>query len=246
MPELAFRVRRALLFSFLLLIAPAARAAAEDSFVLALTWQPGFCAAHGASPECADPAPRLVLHGLWPDWDVNGDGKRNAADDYCIAGESNRAAIAALDRDGKWQTLPPVKLSGASRGDLAAAMPGSAAALDRHEWWKHGTCSGLAADDYFATAIALLRETERGSLAGLIVKEAGRSVARSKLLAAFEKDFGAKSARALTLVCDGDTLQEIRIRLKRASVTQGLTAKSLSMPAKAPRADCGSSIPIPR
>jgi ribonuclease T2 len=251
MPGLLLRVRRVLLPGLLLLavLLCAERAAAEDSYLLALTWQPGFCAdpAHADFAECklaAQDKPRLVLHGLWPDWDANGDGKRNAGDDFCIPGADNRNSMLALDK-GNWLKLPPMKLSEASSHDLAAAMPGTVAGLDRHEWWKHGTCSQLEPDEYFATAIALLRLVERGSLARLIVGHAGATVQRKEVLEAFERDFGPKSARALLLDCKDDALQEIRIRLKRASVTQGLTAATLALPEKPSRGDCAAEIQVP-
>lgn len=258
MPGILSRVRRALVSGTLLLGVAlfATRAAAEDSYLLALTWQPGFCTERAGLAECklaAQAAPRLVLHGLWPDWDVNGDGRRNADDSFCLSGASNRKAMMALDagsgKGGDWLKLPPVKLSEASSGDLALAMPGTVAGLDRHEWWKHGTCSGLEAEDYFATAIVLLREVERGSLARAIVAAAGGKLERRALLDAFEADFGADAARALALDCaksGGDTaLQEIRIRLKRAGIAQGLTAAALAVPAKAARGDCAAEIRIP-
>jgi ribonuclease T2 len=138
-----------------------------------------------------------------------------------------------------------MKLSEASSNDLAAAMPGTVTGLDRHEWWKHGTCSALPPDEYFAIAIALLRQVERGSVAHLVVDHAGATVQRKALLDAFAHDFGPKSARALLLDCKDDALQEIRIRLKRATLTQGLTAETLAIPAKPPRGDCGAEIDIP-
>jgi ribonuclease T2 len=225
------------------------RATAEDSFLLALTWHPAFCAseARAARAECrigAAAEPRLVLHGLWPYWDVNGDGKRNAGDDFCVSGENNRKAMIALD-GGNWLKLPPVKLSKASNTDLEAAMPGTAAGLDRHQWWKHGTCSGLEADDYFAIAIGLVRAVERSALSRLVVDNAGGTVQRQMLLDAFERDFGPKSARALSLDCADGALQEIRIRLKRATVAQGLIADNLAIPPKAPRGDCAAKVEIP-
>lgn len=252
MPDIRALVRPALLLS---LLVPAlllgGGAFAEDSYVLALTWQPAFCATHGASADCklaaATGRPRLVLHGLWPDWDVNGDGHRNADDDYCVAAASTRKAILKLDA-GDWLKLPPVQLSAASNTDLAAAMPGTAVGLERHEWWKHGTCSGLEAEDYFATAVVLMREVERGSFARLILAKAGGTVPRAELLAAFENDFGARSARALALDCAGKSgnapLLEIRIRVKRTAVMQGLTAASLSVPPKPAKGNCPMQISI--
>ncbi len=251
MPGIMLRVRHAFLASLLLLAGSVfcTRASAEDSYLLALTWEPGFCAGetHASFAECKlapKDKPRLVLHGLWPDWDVNGDGKRNAGDGFCVAKANDRNSMMALD-GGNWLKLPPVKLSEASTGDLAAAMPGIVAGLDRHEWWKHGTCSKLEADVYFAIAVALLREVERGSLARLIVDSAGAPVARKELLDAFERDFGAKSARALALDCKDGALLEIRVRLKRATVTQGLTAETLAIPTKPPRGDCPAEVQIP-
>jgi ribonuclease T2 len=250
MPDMLLRVRRALPLLVLLAgLLAGGRASAEDAYTLALTWLPGFCAdtTHADSVECQmalKGKPRLVLHGLWPGWDVNGDGKRNGDDDFCVSGADNRTAMMALDT-GNWLKLPPVKLSEASSSDLTAAMPGATAGLDRHEWWKHGTCSALEADEYFAIAIALLREVERGSLARLIVDQAGAAVERKKMLDAFERDFGPKSARALLLDCKDGALQEIRIRLKRAKVTEGLIAETLAIPAKPARGDCAAEIRIP-
>jgi len=253
MPDIVSRVRHAFC-AFLLLgsLLGGGSAFAEDSYLLALTWQPAFCATHAASAECklaATSAPRLVLHGLWPDWDVNGDGARNDADDFCLSGASSRNAVRMLDQAGNWLKLPAVKLSTATGGDLEAAMPGTVAGLERHEWWKHGTCSGLEAEDYFTTAIALMREVERGALAQLIVARAGGNLGRKELLAAFERDFEPKSGRALGLDCDrssgGSVLKEIRIRLKRATIARGLMADNLAIPQKAPRSDCAAEIHIP-
>ena len=253
MPGIGCRVRRAILSTLLLLgsLLLGDRALAEDAYILALTWQPGFCAERAAARECriADKdQPRLTLHGLWPQWDVNGDGRRNEADDFCVTGAGNREAVIALDA-GNWLKLPPVTLSEASGQDLERAMPGRVAGLDRHEWWKHGTCSGLAEEDYFATAILLLRAVERGSLARLLAEEAGSTLTRKKLLDAFETDFGRGSAKAVMLDCrrDGATtaLQEIRIRLKRGGITRDLTADSLAIPARPMRGDCAADLLIP-
>src|SRR5581483_6594649 len=114
-----------------LLLLCTAQAYAGDSFLLALTWQPTFCSgSHASFAECktaASTPPRLVLHGLWPDWDVNGDGKRDGDDDFCVAaGEDRKAAIALDDaaaKSGNWLQLPKVPLSPASETDLDSVMP---------------------------------------------------------------------------------------------------------------------------
>jgi len=246
-------VRRVFLLSLLVLGSPLVgeRAFAEDSYLLALTWQPGFCAEHAARAECKiapKDKPRFTLHGLWPDWDVNRDGKRGSGDDFCVSGERDRQSLVALD-SGNWLKLPAVKLSVASSHDLELVMPGTAVGLDRHEWWKHGTCSDLKAEDYFATAIVLLRELERGRLARLLADQAGGTLDRKQVLDAFEQDFGRGAAKALTLDCGkagGITaLQEIRIRLKRTGIAQGLTADSLAIPAKPGRGDCAAELLVP-
>ncbi|WP_395016907.1 hypothetical protein [Dongia sp.] len=253
MPDILGTVRRAL-FTCLFLsgsLLACGFAQAEDSYVLALSWQPGFCAARPEAAEC-NPAPkdqpRLTLHGLWPQWDVNGDGKRDDDDDFCVLGDFNRKVIMGLDA-GNWLELPPVVLSGAGSKDLERAMPGSRDGLDRHEWWKHGSCTGLKPEDYFGNAIALLRAVEQGSLARLLIDSAGGAIERKQLLDAFEADFGRGSARALMLDCrkeDGVTaLQEIRIRLKRSRIAQALTPKSLAIPAKPARGDCAADVFVP-
>ena len=249
MPDLLRQVRGALLVSLILLLV-AASARAEDSYILALTWQPGFCAERAGALECkiaAKDKPRLVLHGLWPDWDMNGDSRRDASDDFCVSGENNRKVIIRLD-SGSWLMLPPVGLSAVSGAVLAEAMPGTIVGLDRHEWWKHGSCSGLKPEEYFATSIALQSAVERGFLARLLANKAGATLKRKVLVDAFENDFGRGSARALMLDCANDngvtSLMEIRIRLKRETIAQGLSADSLAIPAKAPRGDCGADIRI--
>jgi ribonuclease T2 len=239
-----------LLALVLLLAFGGADAFADDAYLLALTWQPGFCATHASLAECKAVTPRLVLHGLWPDWDINGDGKRDDADDTCLSGEG-RNAILLIEKGGAagWSKLPPVELSNASRSDLAGVMPGVAAGLDRHEWWKHGTCSGLKPEDYFATAVLLVRQVERGQLAKLLAEKAGADLERNALLAAFAADFGKDAARALVLDCaksdDGSALVELRIRLQRATVTQGLNADSLAIPEKSAKGDCAATVHIP-
>ena len=95
-----------------------------DYYLLALSWAPEFCAIHddATSSEC-DPRHHfgLVVHGLWPQ---NNDGSypQNCAPALPVAEQTVQHMLAVMPARG----------------------------LIQHEWATHGTCSGLAAQDYFA------------------------------------------------------------------------------------------------
>ncbi len=96
-----------------------------DYYLLTLSWAPEFCATNingRTSAEC-DPNKHmgLVVHGLWPQYN-----------------------------NGKWPqdcaNTPPVASSTVDH--MMPIMPSRS--LIQHEWSKHGTCSGLSTQDYFA------------------------------------------------------------------------------------------------
>jgi len=97
---------------------------AFDYYLFNLSWAPEFCSAHAgsvSSSEC-DPAHHLgfIVHGLWPE---NNDGSY----------PQNCGAASPVAQSTVQQMLPIVPARG----------------LIQHEWARHGTCSGLAAEDYF-------------------------------------------------------------------------------------------------
>ncbi len=97
---------------------------AFDYYLLNLSWAPEFCAAHTgnvSSSEC-DPAHHFgfVVHGLWPE---NNDGSYPQS-----CGPASPVAQPIV------QHMLPI-------------MPDRG--LIQHEWARHGTCSGLATQDYF-------------------------------------------------------------------------------------------------
>lgn len=96
-----------------------------DFYVLALSWSPSYCDSAGnrADPtQCRARKPlSFVVHGLWPQYD-----KGFPADCAYNAPRVSEQTIRSL------QDVIP------SRG------------LIIHQWRKHGTCSGLSPDQYFA------------------------------------------------------------------------------------------------
>jgi ribonuclease T2 len=94
---------------------------AFDYYVLALSWSPEHCANATAATQgqCGDERHGFTVHGLWPQYRAGGWPERCAP-----AGRMPRAVIARnLD------VIP-------------------AENLIRHQWARHGTCSGLAPAAY--------------------------------------------------------------------------------------------------
>ncbi|EAU43389.1 ribonuclease T2 family protein [Salipiger bermudensis] len=99
------------------------RAGAFDYYVLSLSWSPTWCALEGdarGSEQC-EADHGWILHGLWPQY-------YRGYPSYCPT-----------------SARPP---SRARTRDMADIM--GSGGLAWHQWKKHGSCSGLSAEDYFA------------------------------------------------------------------------------------------------
>ncbi len=188
-----------------------------DYYVLALSWQPAFCETQSRKPECTSQdngrfdATHFVLHGLWPN--QNDDPSHSFA--YCE--QSN--AIINTDKEGDWCDLPDLALTTAVETNLAIFMPGTESCLDHHEWYKHGTCSGMPADAYFAMSNGLVASFAQTNFNQYIASQIGSNVSRNDLLNRFEDEFGSGSSDYLSLRCkevDGvSLLSEIQLALKQ-------------------------------
>jgi ribonuclease T2 len=101
-----------------------------DYYVLALSWSPTFCATPDGAREpdqCATGRRfAFVVHGLWPQY-------AKGWPQFCSTEER--------------------RVSDDIEAEMLPVMPSRQ--LVRHEWLKHGTCSGLSQRRYFATARAL-------------------------------------------------------------------------------------------
>lgn len=167
---------------FALLLAPltgCAEPARFDYYLLALSVAPAFCedapqrkqkfAQCRNLSEAGFRAMPLTLHGLWP----NRADRRHPA--YC-EGEIS----------GTFCGLPPLRLPAATRTRLGQVMPAAADCLDRYQWAKHGSCSGLAEADYFAASVALAERVNR-AIGGEIARHTGREVSLDVLRDALSK-----------------------------------------------------------
>ncbi len=227
-----------------------------DHYVLYMVWRPTFCAqAENAGLKECQPgatATNLTLDGLSPFWDINSDNRRDDNDRYCTAAGEPRAKLIEMDKaaGNEWSSLPPAPISAATRNALLPVMPRVLSSIDRHEWLKHGNCSELAADDYFALSIKMAKDVQGSAFGRAIVENAGKSVETSVLIQAFTRAFGDDKRTALTLKCekgpDGKrSLSEARIRILRDVADQGVTGASLDAPAVGKDSDCGKNFTIP-
>ena len=143
-------------------VAPAAKRAKFDFYLLAMTVHAAFCAdGHERKAECRAPGQRpLVIHGLWPE---NLEPRTYPHD--C--------------------PVPKLSLDPMLEQQLGELMPGMADDLHEHEWREHGGCSGLDDDDYYQRTLELARVVD-GALAARLTTLVGRETDATELRATAE------------------------------------------------------------
>lgn len=199
-----------------------------DHYLLALSVAPAFCEGQPqrkqSFAQCrqlsgpAFKAMPLTLHGLWP----NRTDRKHPA--FC-GGESG----------GSFCRLPALGLSQTSRAQLGRVMPGAADCLDRYQWAKHGSCSGLGQADYFAASTALTERVNR-AIGPVLARHMGREVSLADLRAALAKTdpeledavtFDCMTPRTPTPSKRHPMLREVRVYFERDSAT-GAPGRPLS------------------
>lgn len=215
-----------------------------DRYVLALSWEPAFCELNYGKPECGAldsgdfAAWHLSIHGLWP------NSGPDEGPSYCGVGGSTQE----MDRPKSWCSLPEPRLSAETQKALGRTMPGVQSCLERHEWIKHGTCAGIDAEPYFASALRLAAAIEATPLGKTIAGNVGRDLPRGRLIGAFETTFGAGTGKALALICSSrggkPYLTEIRIALKPSALEGDLDGADLYLDGPGPAGRCPETVHI--
>jgi ribonuclease T2 len=159
-----------------------------DYYVMALSWSPSWCALEGdarQSPQCdASEDHGWILHGLWPQYE-----------------------------DG-WPANCRTRFRAPSRsqtGDMADIMGTSGLAW--HQWNKHGVCSGLDSQDYYALSRLAYGKITRPE----VFRRLDRSVTLPAAVVeqAFLEANPDLQADQITITCKQDYIQEARICLTR-------------------------------
>lgn len=187
----------------------------QTSYVLAISWQPAFCEAHQNQPECritntkAYQATHFTLHGLWPNWKSHCKLHYQFCDYRVTRKPRNKCQY------------PQIEIFDSTRKHLRVVMPSviAGSCLQRHQWWKHGTCSGWNADTYFKIAIRLVEEFNDAGMATFLATNVGKNVQKRTFLNKIDQNFGAKAHQLIKLSCrksNGNVnLTEVQITLPR-------------------------------
>ncbi len=160
-----------------------------DYYVLSLSWSPDYCATPAGERDrfqCGG-ARRydFVVHGLWPQFE------RGWPQDCAVE---------------------PLNLPAALKRDILEIMPSEK--LMRHEWRKHGTCSGLTPQQYFESILT--------TWANVRIPAEFKQLTKTQVEfspAEIEHRFVAANpglkANMLSVNCSGRFLREVRVCLDK-------------------------------
>jgi ribonuclease T2 len=167
-------------------LAEGERAGDFDYYVLSLSWSPNWCAAEGdarGSPQCGRRA-GWVVHGLWPQFEQGWPS-------FCrtTARDPSRRETAAMAD---------------VMGDGGNAW---------YQWQKHGRCSGLSAQGYFATVRAAHGTVSPPEVFTRI--DRAFRLPASVVEEAFLEVNPGWTADMLTITCRDGRIQEARLCLTR-------------------------------
>jgi ribonuclease T2 len=183
-------------------------AADSASSWLVLTWGPSLCAAEPTNAGCTSghvgaQGSTWLLHGLWP---------QPADNQYCGVPKE----IARRASDLKGSHMPSVDIDGDVRTTLQSMMS-DASSLAPHEWYAHGTCSGVAPDAFFSDAAELTKQA-RKLLDPMFADAEGGRIALSAVRDKFDAEYGAGAGERLRLSCrnvtgEGSVVYELHLSL---------------------------------
>lgn len=159
-----------------------------DFYVLALSWSPSYCEAEGTEAnqqQCGKGRPyAFVVHGLWPQFE-RGFPKDCETD---------------VDR------VPDALVR-----SLYDIMP--SAGLIGHQWRRHGSCSGLDMEAYFAT---LRSAREKVAIpAEFRPLDAAKTVDPRAVEQAFTRVNQKLPAEGISTSCDKRFFREVRVCLTK-------------------------------
>ncbi|MGF1682928.1 ribonuclease T2 family protein [Photobacterium minamisatsumaniensis] len=206
----------------------------HDSYVLAVSWQPGFCEHanfKGEKPECTAlnnnqlTSHHLTLHGLWPN-------KKSCGIKY-----------------GYCSPASTMDLSAETIAEIAYWMPNFhyQTTFGAYQWKKHGTCQSRSDDEYFLAASNLVQQTDASPIGQYVKQHIGQRISINEFQRYLSNQLGQQAVKRLQLSClKGKYLQEIRLNLPLRFEEQNSLISNLNIapPARSFKGNCNSDIYI--
>jgi ribonuclease T2 len=156
-----------------------------DYYLLTLSWSPTYCLIHPHNrAECSGKGYGFVLHGLWPQYDSGGYPQD------CVP-----EAPLPTEAEAVGRTLFP------------------SPTLVRHEWQRHGTCTGLDALTYFRTAdraLAVVRIP-----ATLEAPQSDLNLSAEQIASQIQAVNAGMPSTGLKIACSRGELAQVRVCLNR-------------------------------
>ena len=150
-----------------------------DYWILALSWSPQYCQDRPRDLQCVN-SYNFVVHGLWPQYEAKG-WPEDCAD------------VERVDK----------KL--VSR--MMAIMPSPP--LIQRQWQEHGSCSGMAAEDYFLT----VERAHRSLLMPAIYQDVAEDLRTTyqEIEQTLIRSNESLTPESIAVMCSGRYLREVRI-----------------------------------
>jgi len=211
--------------------ASTARPASDSpSSLLVITWAPALCTVETSASGCRSGrvdkhGQNFLLHGLWP---------QPREQQYC--------GVPKHSKDRRPVDLPP---------DLQArlqAMMSDPNVLAPHEWYAHGTCSGVTPTEYFSIATTLADQAIE-VLDPVFDGAAGRTLSSRTVRAALDARLGKGAGARVSLSCrdaqgTGGVVFEVRLSLPPVAQLRPETPSLAAALAAAPTVSpgCGQGV----
>lgn len=215
-----------------------------DRYVLALSWQTGFCQNQHdrnrqETDECRlqkeqdDKRAFLTVHGLWPSLPKSVSARGVDEKRWMRFGCATRPVPNMPEaRIGQKCAAAETGLSLSAAAKLSSVMPaaGGTSCLERYEFAKHGICFGFDPDVYFTTMVRMNSEVKQSALGAFLAANYGKTVTRKAFDNALARSFGKQNVRAVKLICSGTPayLTEMQMSINAAAVNSPLTPSSFT------------------
>lgn len=212
-----------------------------DSYVLALSLQPGFCETGGyakGKPECLNLAKNSIyrqefgLHGLWPNQDACG---------------TNYGFCNSTKQQTNFCDYAPLALNSDVSHVLSTYMASYAygSCLERHEWYKHGTCQVKDQSSYYQLAITLTHQVDETKFKNYVINNMGNTVSLDSLKQNFDASFGVGMNKKVQFLCTNGILTDLYINMPNLDkITQTNFVTLLGQAADNKASSCGSQVKI--